>query len=174
MGSLLDMGVTMESLISIDWDQLFGLSLPFFEIVIRGTTIYWFLFFVFRFVVRRDVGAVGIADILILVIVADAAQNAMSGEYTSVSDGIVLVSTLIVWNVLLDWLSFRFEAFRRFAEPPPTALVKNGRMLMRNMRKQLITEDELWGKLRQAGVEKLEEVKEVYIESDGEISVIKW
>jgi uncharacterized membrane protein YcaP (DUF421 family) len=163
----------MENLLSMDWDQVFGLTLPISEIMIRGTAVYWFLFFVFRFVVRRDVGSVGIADILILVIVADAAQNAMAGEYTSVSDGFVLVSTLIAWNVLLDWFSFRFEWFRRFAEPPPRELVKNGRILMRNMRKELITVDELWSKLRQQGVESLDQVKEVYIEPDGEISVIK-
>jgi uncharacterized membrane protein YcaP (DUF421 family) len=163
----------MENLLLIDWGELFGLTLPWSEIVIRGTVVYWFLFFIFRFVVRRDVGAVGIADILILVIVADAAQNAMSGEYTSVSDGIILVSTLIGWNVLLDWLSFRFEGFRRFAEPAPMALVKNGRMLMRNMRRELITEDELWSKLRESGVESLDQVKKAYIEADGQISVIK-
>jgi uncharacterized membrane protein YcaP (DUF421 family) len=163
----------MENLLLIDWGELFGLTLPWSEIVIRGTVVYWFLFFIFRFVVRRDVGAVGIADILILVIVADAAQNAMAGEYTSVSDGIMLVSTLIGWNVLLDWLSFRFEGFRRFAEPAPMALVKNGRILMRNMRRELITEDELWSKLRESGVESLDQVKKAYIESDGQISVIK-
>jgi uncharacterized membrane protein YcaP (DUF421 family) len=163
----------MESFFSIDWGQLFGFSVPVFETFIRGTAVYWFLFLIFRFVVRRDVGAVGIADILILVIVADAAQNAMSGEYTSVSDGILLVSTLIGWNLLLDWLSFHSEAFRRFAEPPPLKLVKNGHMLKRNMRKELITEDELWGKLREAGVKSLDQVKEAFIETDGQISVIK-
>ncbi|MEN3292061.1 MAG: hypothetical protein V7642_1314 [Burkholderiales bacterium] len=163
----------MGSFFSIDWGEVFGFSVPVFETIIRGTAVYWFLFFIFRFVVRRDVGAVGIADILILVIVADAAQNAMAGEYTSVSDGILLVSTLIGWNLLLDWLSFRSESFRRFAEPPPLKLVRNGRMLTRNMRKELITEDELWSKLRQAGVESLDQVKEACIETDGQISVIK-
>jgi uncharacterized membrane protein YcaP (DUF421 family) len=165
----------MESLLPIDWSELFGLTLPWSEIVIRGTVVYWFLFFIFRFVVRRDVGAVGIADILILVIVADAAQNAMAGEYTSVSDGILLVSTLIGWNVLLDWLSFRFEWFRRIAEPPPMALVENGRVIVRNLRRELITEDELWSKLRESGVESLDQVKKAYIEADtdGQISVIK-
>jgi uncharacterized membrane protein YcaP (DUF421 family) len=88
----------MSSLFEVDWGELFGLSMPLAEIVIRGSAMYWFLFLVFRFVVRRDVGAVGIGDLLVLVIVADAAQNAMAGEYKSVTDGIVLVSTLIGWN----------------------------------------------------------------------------
>jgi uncharacterized membrane protein YcaP (DUF421 family) len=157
----------------VDWSELFSLSVPLAEIIIRGTATYWFLFLVFRFIVRRDVGAVGIADILLLVIVADASQNAMAGEYTSVTDGMVLVSTLIFWNMLLDWASFRFPMVRRIAEPTPLRIVKNGRMLRHNMRKEYITEDELWAKLRQHGIESLQEVKAAYLEPDGEVSVIK-
>jgi uncharacterized membrane protein YcaP (DUF421 family) len=105
--------------------------------------------------------------------VADAAQNAMAGEYTSITDGMVLVSTLIAWNVFLDWLSFRFLWLRRLAEPRPLMLIKNGRLLKRNMRREFITEEELCSKLRQEGVESLEQVKDVYMESDGQISVIQ-
>ncbi len=163
----------MEHLVSVDWNDLFELSLPLSEILIRGTAMYWFLFLIFRFIVRRDVGAVGIADVLILVIVADAAQNAMSGEYTSVSDGMVLVATLIAWNLFLDWLSFRFVFFRKLAEPSPLLLIKDGGIITRNLRREFITEDELWSKLREQGVESLAQVKAAYMESDGQISVIK-
>lgn len=163
----------MENLLSLDWGELFGLSLPPAEIVLRGTTMYWFLFFIFRFVVRRDVGAVGIADVLIIVIVADAAQNGMSGDYQSISDGMLLVATLIGWNVLLDWLSFTFPTFRRFAESPPLPLMRDGQLLRRNMRKELITEEELWSKLRQFGVSSPDQVRRAYMEADGSITVIK-
>ena len=163
----------MESLLSLDWEKLFGLSLPAAELLVRGTAMYWFLFAIFRFVVRRDVGAVGIADMLIIVIVADASQNAMAGEYHTITDGVVLVSTLIFWNVLADWLSYRFKTFRHFAEPHALLLVKDGRTLRRNLRRELITDDELWAKLRESGVESLEQVKAVYMEADGQISVIK-
>jgi uncharacterized membrane protein YcaP (DUF421 family) len=163
----------MDQILSVDWEEMFSLSLPLAEIIIRGTAMYWFLFVVFRFVIRRDIGAVGIADVLVLVIVADAAQNAMSGEYTSITDGMVLVATLIGWNVLLDWASYRFPGIRRFAEPGPIRLIWKGRMIGRNMRRELITNDELWSKLREAGVESIEDVKEAYIESDGQISIIK-
>jgi uncharacterized membrane protein YcaP (DUF421 family) len=163
----------MENLLPTDISELFAFSVPALELVIRGTAIYWFLFCIFRFVIRRDVGAVGIADILILVIVADDSQNAMAGEYTSIGDGIILVSTLIGWNVFLDWLSYHSAAFRRFAQPSALCLVRDGRVLRRNMRKEWITDDELWTKLREEGVESLQQVKVVYMEPDGEISVIK-
>ncbi|HJV83694.1 DUF421 domain-containing protein [Noviherbaspirillum sp.] len=163
----------MENFLSIDWGELFGLSVPLSEILIRGSAMYWFLFLIFRFVVRREVGAVGIADMLVLVIVADAAQNAMAGEYTSISDGMVLVATLIGWNVFLDWLGYYVPAFRKLAEPGPLHLIQNGVILKRNLRREFITEDELWSKLREQGVDSLPQVKSAFMENDGQISVIK-
>lgn len=163
----------MDMLAQLDWDELFQLSMSPLEIIVRGTAMYLFLFVLFRFVIRRDVGSVGIADVLLLVIVADAAQNGMSGEYTSITDGMLLVSVLIGWNYLFDWLSFHSAWFRRLAEPRPLVLIRDGRLLYRNMRRELITEDELWSRLRANGVEKLEQVRYACMEADGQISVIR-
>jgi uncharacterized membrane protein YcaP (DUF421 family) len=163
----------MTTLLGLDWGELFGFSVPPAELIIRGTAMYWFLFLVFRFVVRRELGGIGVGDILIMVVVADASQNAMAGEYKSITDGFLLVATLIGWNVLLDWMAFHFPIIRPFAKPPSLLLVKHGRILNSNMRREFISEDELWVKLREAGVESLASVKKAYVESDGQISVIK-
>ena len=158
---------------SVDWGQLFGLSVSPLELIIRGSAMYLFLFLVFRVVVRRRIGAVGMADILVLVIVADAAQNAMSGEYKSVTDGAILVSTIIAWDVLIDWLNFRVPALRPWLEAPPLLLVRNGQLIHRNLRHEFVTEDELKSKLREKGVSDVAEVAEAHMESDGTVSVIK-
>jgi uncharacterized membrane protein YcaP (DUF421 family) len=132
-----------------------------------------FLFLIFRVVVRRRVGAIGMADILILVIIADAAQNAMSGEYKSVTEGAILVGTIIFWDQAIDWLNFRVPALRPWLEPPPMLLIQNGRVLHRNLRHEYVTEDELKSKLREKGVKDYSEVAEAHMESDGNVSVIK-
>lgn len=163
----------MAALQGIDVAALFRLTVPVAEIVLRGSAIYVFLFLIFRFVIRRDVGSVGIADVLLLVLVADASQNAMAGEYTTVSEGLVLVSTLIGWNVLLDWLAFRYPAVRRFVEPTTLPLVRDGRLLRRNMRREFITEEELLARLREQGVEDIAQVKVACLEPDGNFSVIR-
>jgi len=157
---------------TVDWQALFSFSVAPLELVVRGSAIYWFLFAIFRVVLRRDVGAIGVADILLLVLVADAAQNAMAGEYRSISDGIVLVSTIIGWNVVLDWLAFRFPAARRVIEPPALPLVRDGRILHRNLRREFITVEDLRAKLREQGVEDLAQVRTACLESDGEVSVV--
>lgn len=163
----------MSWLPGVDIAKLFALSTPVLEIVLRGSAVYWFLFTVFRFVIRRDVGSVGLADVLIIVLVADASQNAMAGEYTTITDGLILISTLIGWNILLDWLAYRYHWVRRFAEPSTLLLVRDGRLLLRNMRREFITEEELWSQLRKEGIEHLSQVKAVYLEPDGNFSVIR-
>jgi uncharacterized membrane protein YcaP (DUF421 family) len=158
---------------SVDWGEIFGISMSPLELIIRGTAMYLFLFLMFRVVVRRRVGAIGMADILILVIIADAAQNAMSGEYKSVTEGAILVGTILFWNMAIDWLNFRVPALRHWLEPPPMLLIENGRILHRNLRHEYLTEDELKSKLREKGVKDYSEVAEAHMESDGTVSVIK-
>lgn len=157
----------------MDWASLFGFSQPVLETIVRGSAVYWFLFLLFRLVIHRDVGAIAIADVLVLVIIADAAQNAMAGDYRSISDGFVLIGTIVFWNFLTDWLSYRFPRFSRFAEPPLLLLVKNGRMVRGNMRRELMSEDELRAKLREQGIDDLSRVKEAFMERDGQVSVIE-
>lgn len=156
-----------------DLPALFALTVNPLELVLRGTVMYWLLFLLFRFVLRRDVGAIGIADVLLLVLIADASQNAMAGGYESITDGCILVLTIAGWNYLLDWTSYHSALIRKLVEPAPLLLVKKGRLMRKNMRHELITLDELWSKLRVQGVKELDEVEAAFIESDGEISVLK-
>ena len=157
----------------MDWNEIFGLTVPPLELVVRGTAMYLFLFLLFRVVIRRRVGVVGMADILILVIVADASQNAMSGEYKSVTEGAILVGTIIAWNMAIDWLNFHVPALRGWLEPPPLPLIHDGRVLHRNLRQEYVSEDELRAKLREHGVDDVRQVAKAHMESDGQISVIK-
>jgi uncharacterized membrane protein YcaP (DUF421 family) len=154
--------------------EVFSFGVPPGEIILRGTLVYWFLLLLFRFVLRRDTGSVGLADILVVVLIADAAQNAMAGEYKTVSEGFVLMSTIAGWNYLIDWLSYRFKWFQRFASPRPVSLIRNGVLVTSNLRREMITQEELGAQLRQEGVEDLKEVKSATIEPDGNISVVKY
>lgn len=157
----------------IDWQNLFVPSVSIIEIVIRGSVIYLMLFFLMRMTLRRVGGRFELSDILMVALIAAAAQNAMARDHHSVTDGLVLVATIIFWSYALDWLGHRFPRFQRFYSPPPLPLVKDGRVLIRNMRLELITEDELMSQLRRYGITDLNDVKEAYMEGDGMITVTK-
>ena len=141
--------------------------------IVRGTLTYIMLFLILRFLLKRQTGVIGIADLLVIVLIADAAQNAMAAEYKSITEGALLVLTIVFWNYALDWLGYRFPAFQRLVRPPPLPLIKDGRMLFRNMRQETITQEELNSQLRQQGIKSCDEVREAFIEGDGRISIIK-
>jgi uncharacterized membrane protein YcaP (DUF421 family) len=163
----------MDIFQQIDWRSIFFPSVSVVEIFLRGTIVYLFLFFILR-LLRREVGAIGISDLLVVVLIADAAQNAMSSDYKSITDGLILVSSIAFWDYFLDWLGYRLPSVRRLLRPPPLPLIKNGRMQRRNLRQEMITEDELMAQLRAHGVEKIEDVKKSYLEGDGRISIITY
>ncbi len=162
----------MDQLFNADWGKIFLPNTPLIEIIVRGSLTYIILFVLLRSVLKRVAGAVGMADLLMVVLIADAAQNALADDYTSITDGVLLVGTIVFWNYALDWLGYRFPAFQHFFHPPPLRLIQNGKMLRQNMRRELITEDELLSQLRQQGVSSVEAVQEAFMEGDGGISVV--
>ena len=104
--------------LGIDWRAVFLPTVSPVELVLRGSIIYLSLFFCFRFF-RRETGGIGIADLLLVVLVADAVQNAMASEYKSITEGLILVATIVSWNILLDWLGHRYPWAGRLVHPPP-------------------------------------------------------
>lgn len=141
------------------------------EIGVRGTITYWFCFAYIRFF-RRGAGQLGISDLLLITLISDASQNSMAGEYTSVTEGFVLVGILVFWDYAINWLGYRSVFFSKIGEPEPVLLIKNGVMQRQNMKKELITPTELTGMLREQGVDDMANVKACYIEGSGNISVI--
>lgn len=161
-------------ILDIDWNAMFDPNVALAEMFLRGTVMYLFIYFMLR-VSRRQAGSIGIADLLVVVLVADASQNAMASDYRSITEGAVLVGSIFFWDYTFDWLGDRYHDtwLGRILRPSPLPLIRNGRIDWRNLRREMITEDELMGQLRQQGVERIEEVKESFLEVDGHISVVK-
>jgi len=157
----------------LDWSEMFSFSVSPFELIIRGTIIYWFIFFILRAGGRRDVGSLGVADMLVLVLIADAAQNGMAGEYRSVTDGMVLIATIVGWTVIIDRVTFFFPGLAKLLILERVCLVRDGELQRRNLRREYITVDELMAELRLKGVERVEQVRRCYVEADGNISVLR-
>jgi uncharacterized membrane protein YcaP (DUF421 family) len=157
----------------VDWSRLFVPGTPLLETFLRGTCVYLGLFVLMRVVFRRESGAPRISMFLLIVLLADAIQNAMADDYTSVTDGLILVATIMAWDFALDWTASRVPALAELIHPRPLLLVRGGRMLHDNMRRELVTEQELWTGLRQQGVRELREVEKAYMEADGKLSVFR-
>src|SRR5215218_7184549 len=99
------------------WRELFIPQVSPLEIILRGSVMYLVLFTLLRVIQRRESGATGVTDLLVVVLIADAAQNGMSGEYTSITNGVLLVVVIIGWSYLLDLAAFRWTWARRLIRP---------------------------------------------------------
>ena len=163
----------MDLLFNVLWSELFIPDTPLLESFIRGTIVYIAIFFLVRLIPNRQMGGVGMNDMLLIVLVASAATNSLAGEHKSITNGMVLVGTVILWSYLFNWLSYNFPSLQRLFQPSPKVIVRDGEMLEDIMQKELITEEELKGKLRRQGTSDISKVRKAYIESNGQISVIE-
>jgi uncharacterized membrane protein YcaP (DUF421 family) len=162
-----------KRMLAINWKTLLEPDIPVIEILVRGSLTYLAIFILLRIILRRQTaGSMGMTDVLVIVLLADASQNAMAGGYHSVTDGILLVSVIIGWSFFLDWIGFHWPFFQRLIKPPKLLLVNNGKMLKRNMRLELITEEELLTEIRKEGYQTIEEIAQAFMESDGKVSII--
>lgn len=156
----------------VNWGKVLLPDTPLLEIFVRGTLTYFAIYILLRVVLKRETGGVDVTDVLVIVLIADAAQNAMAGDYTSVPDGILLVATIIGWSATVTWLGYKFPIFERLVHSAPLPLVKDGQLLRRNMAREFVTKEEIESQLRLHGLEELSDAKLVFMESDGQFSII--
>lgn len=153
---------------------LFSLELSLLQAFLRGTLVYWAIFVLFRLGGRRNIGSLGFADIVVLLLVAEAVGDALSGGDGSLTAGVLVAATIIFWSIFIDRLCFFFPLASRMFEPSKLCLIKDGQMDLRNMRREYVTRNELMEQLRLQSIASLEQVKRAYLENNGEISVIKY
>lgn len=156
----------------IAWAELLTPQNPLLETVIRGSMIYLLLFLVLRFFMNRQAGAVGIPDLLVVVLIVEATTDAL-GNNESIADAAILVFTVMGWSYGLQWICYHVPSLEFLIASPRVQLIDNGKVLRRNMRRELVTDEELMAMLRSQGIDDPKDVKAAYIEGSGDISVIR-
>ncbi len=143
------------------------------EIVLRSVFVYFFVLLGMRITGKREVGQMTPFDLVLLLLIANAVQNAMTGPDTSVSGGMIAAATLLTANFLVSWLTWRFGKFQRFMGGTPTPLIHQGQIIQINLNKERITLEDLDQALREHGIPNISEVAMAMLEIDGSISIIK-
>lgn len=157
----------------VNWPQMLVPSGSLVEVIIRGTLMYLGLFVMLRLILDRRSQGVSTPDVLLIVLIADAAQNGMAAEYRSITEGLALVATILFWDYALDWITYQVPSLGRWIEPPPLPLIRDGKLLRQNLRKELISLDELESLLREKGISDYREVRLAQLEPSGELSVLE-
>jgi uncharacterized membrane protein YcaP (DUF421 family) len=112
----------MASFFSTDWSRLFipEMSLP--EILVRGTFVYLSVVLALRVILKRQAGKVSMSDLLVVTIVAGVCRNPLVRDAYSITDGILVILTVLGWSFALDWLSYYIPFVHVLFHPKPVPL----------------------------------------------------
>lgn len=163
----------MDFLWHTDWARVFTPEMSLPEVLVRGTLTYVGLCLLLRVVLKRQTGQMALSDLLVVALVAGVCRNPLIRDSYSVTDGLLVVATVLGWSFALDWACYHWPRLHRVLHPPPVPVIRDGRVLGENLRGELMTESRLRSKLRQSGVREPAEVAEAWVEGDGQVSVVR-
>lgn len=148
------------------------LDIPAWNIVLRTAAIYLAILIGLRLAGKREIGQMTVFDLVVLLLIANAVQNAMVGPDTSLAGGILAAVVLLVLNAVVAWLRLRWPRLRRLVEGSPTLLVLRGEVIADHLRREGLDQETLEAALREHGVADLGDVEMAVLEIDGSISVV--
>ena len=144
------------------------------EIALRTGVIYCLVLLGIRLSGKREVGQMTPFDLVLLLLLSNSVQNAMTGPDTSVTGGVVAAAVLLTLNYLVAELSGGNRRFRKYVQGEPSLLVHDGQINQAHMAKEHVSMDELQRALREHGVATAKEAALAVLEVDGSISVLKY
>lgn len=143
------------------------------DAILRAATIYAFLLLIFRIAGRRTFSQMTSFDFVLLLVISEAASNALLGDDTSVTNGLVIITSLVVIDIALSMLKGKSEGFAKAVDGIPMIIVDNGMPLRERMKRARVDEEDVLEAARKTqGLESLDQIKFAVLEIDGAISII--
>lgn len=154
-----------------NWAEVWAVEAPILELLARGAVMYLGILLILRVMPRRTGGELATMDLVLILLVTECASHAL-GDYTSLGDGLFMIATVMLLNLAVNVLSFRWKWFERIVSAPPIPIVLDGKVQRRNMRREFVTDDELESYLRQNDIDDVSKVKYAYVEGEGHITFV--
>ena len=153
-------------------ETLTHMCLPTTDKILRTVVVYAFLVIGFRIFGKRELGQFNSFDLIVLITIANAVQNAIIGPENTLTGGLIGATTLLVVNYLVVRVCYALPALDRLLEGREVVLYENDRLNERVCKRELITREELMTVARRQGARSLEEVDRIVLERNGNVSVI--
>jgi len=151
---------------------MFDLSIPLWEIILRTLVVYVTVLALLRLGGKRELGTMSPADLVVILIIANAVQNAMNGGDVSLIGGLISAATLVGGNLLLGRFGRRIPILGGLVYEEPTLLVQDGKPITENLKHEHVDVADVEMAAREHGVSDLNEVAAAVLEIDGSISII--
>ncbi len=144
----------------------------YLDIIIRCLAVYLFMIVALRIFGKKELSQLNPADLILILLISNAVQNAMVGSDSSLSGGIVAAISLFIMNYIFKKIMLNSKTVKDFVEDKPEVLIRNGKPLFKSLANIGITSEELEEAMREHGVEHYKDVKLAMLEMDGNISII--
>lgn len=144
----------------------------YLDIILRSLAVYAFMLVAIRLTGKKELSQLNTTDVVLILLISNAVQNAMVGSNTSLLGGLVAAAVLFALNFILKKFMFKSTWFRNLLTEKPEILIHNGNLDFAMLSKLGITNDELREAIREHGIEKYKDVKLAIMEADGNISII--
>lgn len=142
------------------------------EIVVRTTAVYFFILFGLRVAGKREMGQMTVFDLVVILVIANAVQNAMVGSDTSLTGGLVAAATLLVINFCISKLRYHHPTIANWIGGMPTVIIQDGHFIPEALKKEAVSENEVLMAIREHGFDEVGQVHLAVLETDGSISVV--
>jgi len=145
--------------------------MEYFNVLIRTLFFYFFIFFIYRLMGKREVGQLGIIDLIVSILIAELAVISIEDLSNNLFYSIIPILVLTFLQMILAYFSLHKPKFRIFLDGNPAVIVKNGKVNFREMTKQKYNLDDLLVQLREKGYKSIEEIDYAILENNGTLSV---
>lgn len=153
--------------------DLFDLSMPWWEFVVRAAAVYWVVLLMTRLSGKRAIGQTTPFDVLVIVLLGTAVQNSLIGDDTSLLGGLILAAVLLGLNWLVGVLSARSRRFDRTMQGTPAIVARDGQVFWKELVKRNVSYADFEVSLRSADCRDDQEIALAVLETSGEITVLK-
>jgi len=145
---------------------------PLLEVVLRSVAVYLFILLAIRLFGKKELAQLSVIDLVFILLISNAVQNAMVGSDTSLQGGLIAATALFVTNFVFKKILFRSRKMSEFIQGKSIMLIYEGNLLPDNLKVAQITLEEIEAAAREHGVERISEVKLAVMEVDGNISIV--
>jgi uncharacterized membrane protein YcaP (DUF421 family) len=153
--------------------HLWAPETPVVALIVRSVVVYVFLGIALRIAGRRELAQMTAFDLVLLLVLANAVQNSINAGDNSLAGGLVCAATLLAVNFAVAEAAYRWRWFERLVQGKPLTLVRNGKLVMRNMKRERVTLEELRSALRKQGIDGVSQCRQAVLESDGTLTAVR-
>lgn len=154
--------------------KIIGDNMEILIVVLRAMFFYIFLLVIYKIMGKREVGQLGIIDLSVSLLISQIVAFALENNKQNIMLSIAPILTLVALEVLFTYLTLKMPKLNNIMHEKPSVIIKEGKLMFKEMIKQRYALDELLTELRENSVRSIEEVEYAILEGDGNLSIFQY